>query len=83
MTNILLCEKDFCNKQELHHYLAKELNFPDYYGNNLDALYDCLTEISTDVHFKIKRLPVFLQKEWFNGFCETIDSAKKINNSIK
>lgn len=28
-----------------HKYLAKTLEFPDYYGNNLDALYDCLTEL--------------------------------------
>ena len=30
--------------EETHRYLAKELAFPDYYGKNLDALYDCLTE---------------------------------------
>ncbi len=30
--------------EETHSYLAKELSFPDYYGKNLDALYDCLTE---------------------------------------
>ena len=28
-----------------HEYLAEKLDFPDYYGNNLDALYDCLTEM--------------------------------------
>lgn len=32
-----------------HDYLAEELNFPDYYGKNLDALYDCLCEIEADV----------------------------------
>jgi RNAse (barnase) inhibitor barstar len=25
------------------------LNFPDYYGKNLDALYDCLCEIKCDI----------------------------------
>ena len=30
--------------EETHSYLAKELSFPDHYGKNLDALYDCLTE---------------------------------------
>ena len=32
-----------------HDYLAEALNFPDYYGKNLDALYDCLTEISCEI----------------------------------
>ena len=25
------------------------LNFPDYYGKNLDALYDCLYEIKCEI----------------------------------
>lgn len=36
-------------KKEGHDYLAEALNFPDYYGKNLDALYDCLCEIEADV----------------------------------
>jgi len=30
----------------LHIYLAYMLGFPAYYGKNLDALYDCLTDVS-------------------------------------
>lgn len=33
-------------KSQLHEYLKDKLDLPDYYGENLDALYDCLTEIS-------------------------------------
>jgi RNAse (barnase) inhibitor barstar len=36
-------------KKEGHDYLASELNFPDYYGKNLDALYDCLCEIKCEI----------------------------------
>lgn len=36
-------------KDHGHDYLMEVLNLPDYYGKNLDALYDCLTEISCDV----------------------------------
>ena len=34
----------FDSKLSLHEYLKKELNFPEYYGKNLDALFDLLTE---------------------------------------
>ena len=34
------------SKQELHALLKEKLSLPEYYGNNLDALYDCLTDIS-------------------------------------
>ncbi len=28
-----------------HSYLKEVLGFPEYYGHNLDALYECLTDI--------------------------------------
>lgn len=33
------------NQETLHAYLARKLDFPDYYGGNLSALADCLSEI--------------------------------------
>lgn len=39
-----------CSKWEtelqMHEELAKHLEFPDYYGKNLDALNDCMSEIA-------------------------------------
>ena len=32
------------NKRELHRLFKLHLDLPSYYGGNLDALYDCLTE---------------------------------------
>ncbi len=29
-----------------HEYLEEIMEFPGYYGRNLDALYDCLSEMS-------------------------------------
>ena len=35
-------------KKDGHDYLMEALNLPDYYGKNLDALYDCLCEIGVE-----------------------------------
>ena len=32
------------SRVELHAHLKEKLKLPDYYGNNLDALNDCLGE---------------------------------------
>ena len=40
-------------KEALHAYVARKLHFPDYYGNNLDALHDCLSERSTPLHITV------------------------------
>ena len=43
MNKIILDGKDFKTKEELHKVLKEELELPEYYGENLDALWDCLT----------------------------------------
>ena len=43
-----------CDAKSIHQTLARTLNFPDWYGHNLDALYDCLTESPDEVHLVIK-----------------------------
>ena len=54
MNSITLKLDKFSKKEELHSYLKKKMKFPDYYGENLDALFDCLTDISTDTAVDIK-----------------------------
>ena len=36
-------------KKDGHDYLMKALHLPDYYGRNLDALYDCLTDMECEI----------------------------------
>lgn len=37
--------KYLSDRRRAHEYLSEVFNFPDYYGKNLDALFDCLTEL--------------------------------------
>ena len=41
---IVLDGNKMTTKTELHHEISFAFNFPNYYGKNLDALWDCLTE---------------------------------------
>ena len=48
MLHIILNGAQLSTREEMHAYLAKMLHLPAYYGNNLDALHDCLTEIGEE-----------------------------------
>ena len=39
--------------EELHREIARCLAFPAWYGGNLDALHDCLTDLSDPVHLTV------------------------------
>ena len=42
------------NRRGLHKYLQRALALPDYYGKNLDALFDCLTDLHEDVELVVE-----------------------------
>ena len=42
---VILDGSAFSDKKTAHAIISRELSFPSYYGGNLDALYDCLTEM--------------------------------------
>ena len=41
---VLLDVSKMKTEAEAHEYMKRQFDFPDWYGNNLDALYDCLTD---------------------------------------
>ena len=43
MKTVYLRAGFMCDEELAHEYLQEMLELPDYYGKNLDALYDCLT----------------------------------------
>lgn len=51
---------------EMHLIIKKALDFPDYYGCNWDAFWDCLTDMYGDpIHIEIVGLDVIERK--FDG----------------
>lgn len=41
------------DKNEIQDNIKEAFNFPDYYGRNLDAFHDCLSEICEDTFIEI------------------------------
>lgn len=47
MTEYVLDGEKMRTKKEAHAHIAETLGFPGYYGSNLDALFDVLSEMRT------------------------------------
>lgn len=48
MRKIILDLRNVKTQDDVHAYISRCFAFPAYYGRNLDALYDCLTDIGED-----------------------------------
>ena len=46
MNRVQLSAAAWNTPEKAHADLAQALNFPEYYGHNLDALHDCLTDMN-------------------------------------
>ncbi len=53
----ILDGKSIGSREALHQALAAGLQLPDWYGGNLDALYDCLSEPGTEAELIIRSGP--------------------------
>lgn len=53
MKDITIDCRGLVPRSDLHKAFADALAFPDHYGNNLDALHDCLTDISEETRIRL------------------------------
>ena len=54
-------------RKEAHEYLKEVFSFPEYYGKNLDALFDCLGEM------RIDRITIINSEKGENYFYSVLD----------
>ena len=50
MGTIIISGREITSRANAYAHLAERLLFPNYYGRNLDALHDCLTEVNEPTH---------------------------------
>ena len=66
--------------QCLHKKLKEALGFPEFYGHNLDALHDCLTEISEDTKLTLEHFDSL--GRFAAGFRLVLNDAEEENSHL-
>jgi len=68
-----------------HQYLQQQLHFPDYYGGNLDALWDLLTSIGEPLVIEIRDLPKLHEYlgEYADVLISVFESAAQENQNVR
>ena len=54
MMTVILEGSRMIDRVAVHNQMAERLQLPSYYGRNLDALYDVLTEIGDDTEIVLE-----------------------------
>ncbi len=61
MRRIVLDMRAMEDREQVHAYLQEKLQLPAYYGRNLDALHDCLTDMREELAIEL-RLPEKMER---------------------
>lgn len=71
-------------REAFHEKVAQTLPVPDYYGKNLDALFDFITEKADDIQISLVNCEDFREKNWeYFNLIETVLEDSKIIYDIE
>lgn len=80
MKNCIMDCSGIGNPEEFHDALVEALVLPNWYGTNLDALYDCLTSITEETTITLRHFDQ-LDKS-YAGFRMVFQDAQEDNPRI-
>ena len=85
MKEVIIDGEKINDMTDIHSVFAKELFFPEWYGGNLDALRDCLTDISEDITVTVMNREALFEKlnVRYGRFLKTLDYSEKENENLK
>lgn len=69
------------SKAILHNTLADVLELPGWYGKNLDALYDCLMELSRRTQLRVLHFDALLEAlgDYAESFLDVLSDVSEYN----
>ena len=82
---IVLDGEQMLNRQAAHDHLAEQLGLPEYYGRNLDALYDLLTERGSSARLVVRHKEALLSRlgRYGTALCRTLEDADRANPNLE
>lgn len=85
MRQFILDASYMTDKQSAHEYIAKQFSFPEYYGHNLDALHDMLTDIFEPTIIKIEKTELLETQlgDYGNTLLDVFKDSIAENNFLK
>lgn len=81
MRTVEIDERDFDTPDEALDYLARELDFPGYFGRNLRALNDCLGDVGKPTKIRARRRRAGAGT-WFERLTVTLMRAACENDNL-
>lgn len=85
METIVIDGERMLSRRAAHDHLTEQLDLPEYYGRNLDALYDLLTERQGPVRLVVRHREAILS--WLGDYgaalCQTLEDADRANPGLE
>ena len=81
---IILDGRTVDSRETLHQRLFELLHLPAWYGRNLDALHDCLTELREPVTLRVIQAHALRETlgGYASGFSHVLDDSERENEKL-